>query len=90
MVNVLISKVDYELCKWSRDLRDLSAKLTLGDCLFQVVNLTKNANPDKYGNSIGFDESLQLSLPICHWGKNVIIFGVYISSPVRSDNRNKN
>ena len=42
-------------------------KFTLGDRLFEVVKLTKNADLDKYGYSgcgIGFDVRSQISLPI--------------------------
>lgn len=41
----------YKLHEWSRDL---STNLALGDCLFEVVKLTKNnVDPDKYGYSCG-------------------------------------
>ena len=33
---------------WSRDL---NTNFTPADCLFEVLKLTKNANPDKYGYS---------------------------------------
>ena len=47
---------------WSRDL---NMDLTLSNCLFAAVKLTKNADSDKYGYSgygIGFDASSQFSL----------------------------
>ena len=37
--------VSYILNPW---LRDLNTTLTLNDCLFEFVKLTKNANLDKY------------------------------------------
>ena len=49
------------------------------------MELTKSADPDKYGYSgygIGFDARSQFSLPDGSWGKNVIIFGVNNSSSV--------
>ena len=45
----------YELCSWSQDF---NAKFTLKDCLFGNVEITKNADPNKYsysGYEIGFD-----------------------------------
>ena len=45
--------------------RDLNTDFTLGDYLYGAVNLTKNADPDKYRYSsygIGFGARLQFSL----------------------------
>ena len=61
MVNLLIV---YELDPCSRDL---NTKLTLSDCLFGAVKLTKNVDSDKfrysdYGNGfIARSQILQLS-----------------------------
>ena len=55
-----------------------------------AVKLTKNADPDKYrynGYGIGFDLPSELSLPDGSMGKNVIIFGVNMSSTVHIDNK---
>ena len=58
----------------------------MGNCLFGSVKLPKNADLDKYkynGYGIGFvfiDESM---------GKNVIISGADMSSPLHIDNKNK-
>ena len=55
---------------------------TLENCLFGSVNLTKNADIDKYGyfrHGIGFDRNTSFSF-CSEIGKNVIIFGVDISS----------
>ena len=41
--------MDYKLDTWSRDLNTDS---TLGECLFEAVKLTSNADPNKYGYSI--------------------------------------
>ena len=54
--------------------------------------LTKNADPDKYkysGYSIGFDSRSKFSLDDGSIGKNVVIFGVDMSSSVRIDNKKK-
>ena len=68
--------------------RDLSSNFTLKDCFFGGVKLTKNVDPEKYGSSgydIGYDSRSEYSL-VC---KNVIIFGVDMSSPVHIDNKKK-
>ena len=64
---------------------------TLGNCLFGSVKLTKNADIDKYGYSgygIGFDRETSFSIGN-EIGKNVIIFGVDMSSSTKIDNRKK-
>ena len=61
LVNLYIS---YELDTWSRDL---NIHFTLDNCLFGAVNLTKNADPDKYGcidYGTGFDTRSQLTLAL--------------------------
>ena len=66
----------YELDTWSRDL---NSDFTLKDCLFGGVKLVKeNADPDKYIYVYGI-----------YWDKNVIIFGVDMSSSVHIDNKTK-
>ena len=40
--------------------------------LFGPMILTKNADPNRY-RYFGFDACLSISLPICDWGKNVVI-----------------
>ena len=75
---------------WSKDL---NIDFMLDNCLFGAVKLTKNADPDKYGDSgygIGFDACSQFSLLDCSWGKNVIIFGVDNSFFVYVHNKKKN
>ena len=62
---------------------------TLENCLFGSVKLTKNADIDKYGYSgygIGFDRNTSFSVGN-EIGKNVIIFGVDMSSSKKIDNR---
>ena len=63
---------------------------TLENCLFQSVKLTKNADFDKYvyfGYGIGFDRKGFFSDASGGTGKNVIIFGVDMSSLSKIDNR---
>ena len=64
---------------------------TLENCLFGSVKLTKNADIDKYGYSgygIGFNKNTSFSVGN-EIGKNVIIFGVDMSSSTKIDNRKK-
>ena len=59
--------------------------------MFGSVKLTKNADIDKYGYSgygIGFDRNTSFSVGN-EIGKNVIIFGVDMSSSSKIDNRKK-
>ena len=59
------------------------SSVTLQDCLFGTVKLTKNADIDKYkysGYGIGFDSRGHFTHPSEGYGKNVIIFGADLSS----------
>ena len=64
--NVVNLNTSYKLDTWSRDL---STDFTLGNCLFEAVKWTKNANPDQYGCSgygIGFNAlCLGINVAIC-------------------------
>ena len=65
---------------------------TLENCLFESVKLTKNSDIDRYGYfgyGIGFDRKGFFSHLSGGTGKNVIIFGVHISSSAKIDNRKK-
>ena len=65
---------------------------TLEHCLFGAVSLTKNSDMDKYGYSgygIGFDRHGSFSFPGTRLGRNVIIFGVDMSSSSKTENRKK-
>ena len=65
---------------------------TLENWLFGAVSLTKNADIDKYkysGYGIGFDRHGFFSHPSGGTGRNVIIFGVDMSSSTKIDNREK-
>ena len=65
---------------------------TLENCLFGAVSLTKNTDTDNYGYSgygIGFDRHGSFSFAGAGLGRNVIIFGVDMSSSLKIDNRKK-
>ena len=65
---------------------------TLEHCLFGAVSLTKNSDMDKYGYSgygIGFDRHGSFSFPGTRLGRNVIIFGVDMSSSTKTENSKK-
>ena len=65
---------------------------TLENYLFGAVSLTKNAVINKYGYSgyeIGFGRHGRFSFPGTGLGRNVIIFGVEMSSSTTIDNRKK-
>ena len=62
------------------------------NCLFGAVSLTKKADIDKYkysGYGIGFDRHGSFSFLGIGLGRNVIIFGVDMSSSTKIDNRKK-
>ena len=66
--------------------------LTLKNSLFGAVRLTKNADIDKYqysGYGIGFHRRGSFSFPGGRFGRNVVIFGVDMSSSVHVDNKKK-
>ena len=70
-------------------LRNLNTDFTLGNCFFGSVKLYTNADLDKYkysGYGIEFDSHSEFLFTD---GKNVIIFGADMSSPVYIHNENK-
>ena len=73
---------------WSDYVSDYS---TIENCLFGAVKLTKHVNVDKYkysGYGLGFD--MKGFFSICdEIGRNVIIFGVDMSSSLFIDNKKK-
>ena len=78
----------YELSASSSSNSDL----TLKNCLFGAVTLTKNTDIEKYGYSgygIGFDRRSSFSFPGGGFGQNVLIFGVDMSSSAHIDNKKK-
>ena len=69
----------YELSASSSSNSDL----TLKNCLFGAVTLTKNTDIEKYGYSgyaIGFDRRSSFSVPGGGFGQNILLFGVDMSS----------
>ena len=85
IVNIYIA---YEISK-SISIRDYP---TLLNCLLEEVSRTKNPDIDKYGYSgkgIGFDRQGSFSFPDIGIERNVIIFGVDMSSLTKIDNRRK-
>ena len=71
---------------------DISDYPTLQNWLFGAISLTKNADIDKYkysGYGIGFDRKGSFSFPGTGLGRNVIIFGVDMSSSTKFDNKKK-
>ena len=85
--NIVNIYIVYEI---TSDYKDINYP-TLENCLFGSVKLTKNADIDKYGYSgygIGFDRETSFSIGN-EIGKNVIIFGVDMSSSTKIDNRKK-
>ena len=81
----------YIVYEISRNI-NISDYRTLENCLFGAVSLTKNADIDKYRYSeYGFvlDRSGFYSHHSDGTGRNVIIFGVDISSSAKIDNRKK-
>ena len=71
---------------------NISEYPTLENCLFGPVSLTKNADINKYkysGYGIGFDRHGSFSSPGIGLSRNVIIFGVNMSSSKKIDNKKK-
>ena len=71
---------------------NISSYPTLENCFFGAVKLTKNTDVDLYkysGYCIGFYRKGSYSHPSRRTGRNVIIFGVNMSSSTKIDNRKK-
>ena len=80
----------YTVYEITSDYKDINYP-TLENGLFGSVKLTKNADIDKYeysGYGIGFDRVTSFSIGN-ETGKNLIIFGVDMSSSTKTDNRKK-
>ena len=85
VVNIYIA---YEISKNN----NISHYMTLKNCLFGAVSLTKNADIDRYkysGYGTGFDRRGNFSFPGTGLGQNVIIFGVDMRSSIKIDNIKK-
>ena len=81
----------YIVCEISKSI-NISDYPTLENWLFGAVSLTKNADINKYkysGYGIGFDRHGSFSFPGTGLGRNVITFGVDMSSSTKIDNRKK-
>ena len=66
--------------------------LTIKNCLFGAVTLTKNADIQKYKYSaygIGFDRRSSFSFTGGGFGQNVLIFGADMSISIHIDNKKK-
>ena len=69
----------------------ITSDITLENCLFYAVKLTKNLKINTYsGNGIAFDSKGSFSHPSGGYGKKVIIFGDDLSSSVHANNRANN
>ena len=87
--NVYSSEQNNFFNTWSRDLNPYFISK---DCLFGGVKLAKNADPDKYvysGYGTGFDSRSEFSLPDSSMCKNVINFGVDMTSSMHIDSKQK-
>ena len=85
VVNIYIV---YELGASASHIDDL----TLKNCLFGAVTLTKNADIHKYrysGYGIGFDKKGGFSFPGGEYGQNLVIFGADMNSSPHVDNKGK-
>ena len=85
--NIVNIYIVYEI---TSDYKDINYP-TQENCLFEFVKLTKNVNIDKYGYSgygIGFDRETSFLFGN-EISKNIIIFGVDMSSSTKTDNRKK-
>ena len=68
----------------------ITSGLTLENCLFGAVTLTKNVNIDRYGYSgygIGFDRKGIFSFSGGGYGQNVLILEVDMSFSTHIDNK---
>ena len=73
-------------------LRNLNTDFKLTNCLFGSVKLTKNVDLDKYkysGYVIAFHSRSEFAFKDRSLRKNVILFGIDMSSSVHIDNINK-
>ena len=70
-----------------------TSNITLENCLFGEIKITKNSDVDKYkysGYGIGFDSRGSFSHPSRRNDTNVIIFGANLSSSVHANNKVNN
>ena len=68
------------------------SSITLQNCLFGAVKLTKNSDIDKYkyfGYGNGFDSRGNFTHPVGGYGRNVIVFGADLSSYTHANNKTR-
>ena len=74
-------------------LRTASSNIVLKNCLFSSIDITKNADPDKYvyswGIGIGFDSKGEYTHPDGGMGENVIIFGADMTNSKHANNKTR-
>ena len=71
---------------------NISSYSTLENCLFGAVSLNEDVDVDQYrysGYGIGFDRRGRFSFGN-GFGRNVIIWGAYMSSSVHANNKTRN
>ena len=74
-----------------RLIPSIANDITLENCLFGAVKITKILKFNTYsGYGIAFDSKGSFSHPSGGYGKNVIIFGAYLSSSVHAYNKANN
>ena len=80
----------YIIYRLTPDTKDSS--VTLQNCLFGAVKLTKNADIDEYkfsGYGIGFYSRGSFSHPSGGYGRNVVIFEADLSSSTHANNKTR-
>ena len=76
----------------SSRLRNVNTGFTLNNCLFESIELTKNADPykQKYSSyGIGLNSRSEFSCTDGNMEKNIIILGADMSSSVHTDSKNR-
>ena len=69
----------------------ITSDITLENCLFGTVKITKTLKINTYSRyGIAFDSKGSFSHPSGGYGKNVIIFGADLSSSIHANNRANN
>ena len=68
------------------------SSVTLQNCLFGAVKLTKHSDVDKYkyfGYGTGFDSRGSFTHPVGGYGRNDIVFGADLSSSTHANNKTR-
>ena len=93
LIKTVIKKGNKYIYFLGPQLKNLNTDFTLVNSLFGYVKLNKNADLDKYkysGYRIGFYSPSEFLFADGSFGKNVIIFGAYMSLSVHIDDKGKN